>query len=121
MAVSPLQVRTIAEERGLSVGFLEQSMNLLKKSGLVEGVRGMRGGYRIIRPPEQIRLREILQAIEGAAQKSPPASTAEEGVLSEVEAGVNALLSDHLETISLRALVQRVERMESKSALMFHI
>lgn len=61
----PVQLRHIAKRQGLSLRFLEQVMTSLKKAGLVESLRGAHGGYRLARPPEAIRVGDILQAVEG--------------------------------------------------------
>jgi len=43
---------------------LEQIFSKLKKSGLVEGVRGPGGGYRLGKPSHQINIAEIVQAVD---------------------------------------------------------
>jgi len=45
--------------------------NLLKefsRAGILESVRGLKGGYRLVRPPQEVDLREILEVIEGPFQ-----------------------------------------------------
>ena len=58
-------IRNIAERRGLSENYLEQIFLLLRKSGIVESVRGPQGGYRIAMAPELISAGSILHAVEG--------------------------------------------------------
>ena len=43
---------SIASEQGISGKYLESIISTLSKGGLVEGVRGKGGGYRLTRPPE---------------------------------------------------------------------
>jgi Rrf2 family protein len=57
--------RTIAENTGLSEGYLEQLFIPLRKSGLLHGIRGPLGGYSTGRPAEKITVGEILRAVEG--------------------------------------------------------
>lgn len=45
--------------------YLAKQMQLLRRAGIVESVRGKGGGYRLARPVDQITLLDIVQAIEG--------------------------------------------------------
>lgn len=60
-----LSISTLAERQSLSVKYLEQIMRALRKAGIVESTAGMRGGYRLSRPPSGIRLDEVYLAFEG--------------------------------------------------------
>ena len=61
-----LKVKTIAEQEGISVKFLEQIMLRLRKAGLLISQKGANGGYRLAKPADQMTLAEIVRAIEGA-------------------------------------------------------
>ena len=69
MAVSPgdgyLSTRTIAEATGISEGYLEQLFILLRRAGIVRGVRGPQGGCVPGREPKKITVGDILRAVEG--------------------------------------------------------
>ena len=56
----------IAEKQGISEKYLESIVSLLVKGGLVEGVRGKGGGYRLRRPLQDYSAGEILRLTEGA-------------------------------------------------------
>ena len=56
----------IAEEQGISEKYLESIVSLLVKGGLVEGVRGKGGGYRLRRPLQDYSAGEILRLTEGS-------------------------------------------------------
>lgn len=62
---SPTSVRDIAERTGLPQPYLEQILLALKGAGLVRSKRGVGGGYVLARSPEQIRLSEIISAVDG--------------------------------------------------------
>ncbi len=62
---SPTSVRDIAERTGLPQPYLEQILLALKGAGLVRSKRGVGGGYVLARAPEQIRLSEIISAVDG--------------------------------------------------------
>ena len=55
----------IARRRELSEKYLERIIKALKEKGIVESVRGARGGYRLLVSPEQLTARMVLQAVEG--------------------------------------------------------
>jgi Rrf2 family protein len=61
----PTSVRDIAERTGLPQPYLEQILLALKGAGLVRSKRGVGGGYVLARPADQIRLAEILSAVDG--------------------------------------------------------
>jgi Rrf2 family protein len=57
--------REIAARQRIPVRFLEQQLGALSKAGLVESFRGGGGGCRLARPPGEITVGEIADAIEG--------------------------------------------------------
>lgn len=59
-------LRDIAERQKISIKYLEQITAMLHKAGLVQSSRGNAGGYRLIMPPEQYTLGEILRVTEGS-------------------------------------------------------
>ena len=56
----------IAEKQGISEKYLESIVSLLVTGGLVEGVRGKGGGYRLRRPLQDYSAGEILRLTEGS-------------------------------------------------------
>ena len=56
----------IAAEQGISEKYLESIVAVLAKAGLVEGVRGKGGGYRLVREAKDYTLLEILSLSEGS-------------------------------------------------------
>lgn len=63
--VGPTSVRDIAERTGLPQPYLEQILLALKGAGLVRSKRGVGGGYVLARVPEDIRLSEVVAAVDG--------------------------------------------------------
>lgn len=61
----PTSVRDIAERTGLPQPYLEQIFQALKGAGLVRSKRGAGGGYTLARPAADIRLSEIVSAVDG--------------------------------------------------------
>ncbi|MFA5130313.1 MAG: Rrf2 family transcriptional regulator [Patescibacteria group bacterium] len=60
-----LSLREVAERMKISEGFLEEIAASLKQAGLIVGVTGPKGGYRLAKPPDKITARDIVTAIEG--------------------------------------------------------
>jgi Rrf2 family iron-sulfur cluster assembly transcriptional regulator len=54
----------IAARQDISLAYLEQLFVKLRRAGLVESVRGPGGGYRLARPASEIRVTEVLEAVE---------------------------------------------------------
>ena len=61
----PVVLRTVAEEQDLSLAYLEQLVAVMRRSGLVESVRGRKGGYQLARHPADISVGQIIRALEG--------------------------------------------------------
>ena len=62
---SPVPIATVAERRDIPVQFLEQLFSTLRRAGLLVSQRGVGGGYRLARSPEQITVLEVVQALDG--------------------------------------------------------
>ncbi|MET0323816.1 MAG: Rrf2 family transcriptional regulator [Ilumatobacteraceae bacterium] len=61
----PTSVRDIAERTGLPQPYLEQILLALKGAGLVRSKRGVGGGYVLARDPADIKISEIVSAVDG--------------------------------------------------------
>jgi len=60
-----IKIREIAMDNDLPEKFLELILLELKNARIVESVRGAKGGYQLRRPPDEIRLSEIIRLIDG--------------------------------------------------------
>lgn len=60
-----VQAVQIAERQGIPKQYLDQLMLILRKSGLVESVRGRQGGYKLAKPAATITLLDVIVALEG--------------------------------------------------------
>ena len=118
----PVQVRVIADRAEIPEGFLEQIMSDLRKAGLVESVRGAHGGYRLARPPEEINLADVIEAIDGPVtpggclRDSPdPASGTSIAVIQDVWLDVRDCVMDVLSTMDLAHLREKLQRKRGAS------
>ncbi|WP_371398187.1 Rrf2 family transcriptional regulator [Fretibacter rubidus] len=58
-----IPLRDISTRQGISIQFLEQLFGKLRKAGLVESVRGVKGGYKLSHDPRHMRLSAIISAV----------------------------------------------------------
>lgn len=60
----PVAARDISESERLPGDYVEQILLRLRRAGLVQSVRGARGGYLLARPPEQISVHDVMAACD---------------------------------------------------------
>lgn len=65
---SPVALADIAERQEISLSYLEQLFGKLRKGGLVKSVRGPGGGYLLSRPAAQLRISDIILAVDEPIQ-----------------------------------------------------
>lgn len=58
-------ITDIAEKEAISVTYLEQLLNKLRRSGLVASVRGPKGGYMLAKDSRRITVADIVKTLEG--------------------------------------------------------
>lgn len=110
---APVPVSDIARRQDLGTAFLEQLLRPLKKAGLVAPWRGMKGGYTLAKPAEEISLLDILRALDDPAVR--PAANGEKPDRAEAQAAVEALgeieirVDEALSTVSLAELRKRAQ------------
>ena len=61
----PVPLAQIAERRAMPLQFLEQLFSTLRRAGLLNSQRGVKGGYSLARPAEEITVLEVVQALDG--------------------------------------------------------
>ena len=73
---SYIPMREAAGREGISLKYMERILPELTKNGLVEGLQGKGGGYRLLKSPSEYTIGEILHAVEG---DMAPVSCLEQG------------------------------------------
>ncbi|HSI81407.1 MAG TPA: Rrf2 family transcriptional regulator [Solirubrobacterales bacterium] len=61
----PVPTAQVAERREMPVQFLEQLFATLRRDGLLQSHRGVKGGYTLARPADEITVLEVVQALDG--------------------------------------------------------
>jgi Rrf2 family protein len=106
----PVKGEKLAEAQDIPLQFLEHILLELKHARLVRARRGARGGYWLAKPPEEIRLADVIRAVEGPLaniQDLAPESTKYPGNserLTDVWVAVRASLRRVLEEVTVADL-----------------
>jgi len=104
-----LPIKDIASRCDIPHQFLEQIFNRLGKAGIIKSTRGKNGGYELAKPPEQISVLHIVNALEGDIEfvsKSEDKNDVIVELFHEAEKKLQNILS-----ISLAALVAKQQEL----------
>lgn len=61
---SVMQIKEIATNANIPQNYLEQLLGKLRRAGIVKSIRGAKGGYKLARDPKEIKVLDILIALE---------------------------------------------------------
>lgn len=115
----PVILKNVSKEEEISIRYLEQIIIPLKLSKLVKSIRGAGGGYILTQPPSEVRLIEIIEALEGPialvdcvddldyCDRTPGCAT------YEVWKEATILLRDYLSKTTLQDLVGLAQKKKS--------
>lgn len=108
----PVRIRKIADEHGIPSRFLVQILLQLKGAGLVTSTRGAAGGYRLLRPPQEITLGTVMSVIEGPDERhtsNAVGGSPSSEVLMSVWQQISDVEREMLESFTLADLVERAK------------
>lgn len=107
---SPVPCSKLASEGNMPERFLLQILRNLVTHGILRSTRGVEGGYSLTRPPEQISLLDVIEAIEGpfGAENSGGESLVDEGQpkLHEALRSITQVSRNQLEAIKFSQLLE---------------
>lgn len=116
-----LTVAEIAEREGLTVQYAGKLIRILGKAGLVQSVRGRKGGYRLARPADEISVAETLEALGGQIYRPETCKRfsgdrqycvhTKDCSIRSLWAGLQLMLDEVLTRTSLRDLVAKESTM----------
>lgn len=108
-----LAMKEVAARQDISLKYLERIMPVLVANGLVEGVHGKGGGYRLTKAPNEYNVGEILNLTEGdlAPVKclecdATPCNKATQCKTKPMWEGLNNLINDYFNGITLADLLE---------------
>ncbi|MDP3025295.1 MAG: RrF2 family transcriptional regulator [candidate division Zixibacteria bacterium] len=61
----PVNLRDLSEKQKMSIDYLEQIFNKLKRAGIVQSIRGAKGGYVLATNEDEITVSQVINALDG--------------------------------------------------------
>ena len=92
----------IAERNGISPQYLEQVFANLRRAGIVRGIKGSQGGYRLNVDPADLTVAEILEALDGSyliEEEELPEDTHGQGISASIQNLVIDRLNEQLDQV----------------------
>ena len=123
----PVLLKDIAQRQQISLSYLEHLIPPLIAGGLLRSTRGAKGGVSLVRPPEQVKLSEIIQLLEGSMAPAECITNPElcarsdACVTRDVYCELEKAVCDVLDSTSLQDLAGRQKRMEEPEQVMYYI
>ena len=123
----PVLLKDIAQRQQISLMYLGHLITPLVTAGILRSTRGAKGGISLARPPQEIKLNEVVQLLEGSMAPvdciNNPESCPQYEVCAtrdtwdEIKQAVNGVL----ESTSLQNLVERHKRKQQTKEAMYYI
>lgn len=109
-SATPVPCSQLASEGNMPERFLLQILRSLVTHGILRSTRGVDGGYSLVRPPQEVSLLEVIEAIEGPLNTGEPTaegmSEATQNALQQALRSVTDSSRRQLEAIKLSQLLQ---------------
>ena len=100
----------VASATGIAVPTVSKILKMLARGNLLTSLRGARGGYVLSRPPAEISIAEIIDAMDGPISITEcSTSTCEQELVCSTRSnwqGINNLIREALEKVSLAQMVE---------------
>jgi Rrf2 family protein len=101
-AAGPVPIAELARRRQIPVQFLEQLFASLRRAGILRSQRGVKGGYTLARPADEVTVLELVEVLDGP--------------LGAGAAGVFAQAAEAAATVLSEATVASVSEQELRAA-----
>ena len=123
----PIPLKDIAQSQQISLSYLEHLVAPLIAGGMVLSTRGARGGVSLAKPPEKIKLSDVINLVEGSI--APVECVNNPGVCNRSESCVTRDIWDELkkamdkvlESTTLQDLAERQKEKERPEEAMYYI
>lgn len=120
-SAQPVQVRTIADKHGIPARFLVQILLQLKGAGLVASTRGIAGGYRLAKDPQEITLADIRRTVEGRWLELVSNSGVDSRVSRVLLAAWRRVAAEERELLEATTFADLAELAREPAESMYHI
>ncbi len=119
VAGKPVLLKNVARRQGVPGSYLENIMTSLVGAGLVQSVRGKKGGFMLARDASEIRLSQILHTVEGSlalvncVENSAACRSTRSCVVREVWDGLRGAIFSYLDDITLAELASKQRNLDT--------
>lgn len=109
-----ISMKDIAARQALSIKYLERIMSEFTKAGLLDGVHGKGGGYRLTKSPDEYRVGDILRITEGdlapvacLASGAEPCERVEQCRTISMWCGYEKITNEYFDGITIESLMKK--------------
>lgn len=115
----PISLKSIAEQKELSIHYLEQLATPLRNAGLIRSIRGPYGGYTLAKEPKEITAGDVIRVLEGPITLVEGMEN-EEAAQRKLWKQIRDVIKEVLDTTTLEDLLQYDDD-EPQDDYMFYI
>jgi Rrf2 family cysteine metabolism transcriptional repressor len=124
---APVLLKDISARQGISLGYLQQIVSPLVSAKILGSTRGPKGGVMLARPPDRIKLIDIIQLLEGPI--APVECVSNPGICTrapscaarDVWSDLAQAMQGVLESTTLQDLVERQKKKEPEKEMVYDI
>ncbi len=109
-------MKDVAARQGISLGYLEKILPVLVKNGIVVGIQGKGGGYKLAKPAEKITFGQILRLTEGTLapvacleESAPECARADICLTLPVWTELERVVSTYLDSVTIAQAAKKNE------------
>ena len=123
----PIPLKNVARSQQIPLQYLEHIITPLVAAGIIRSTPGARGGVWLARSPEEIRLNEVIELLEGSialvecVDDPKYCSRSELCVTRDIWIELKKVMNEVLESTTLQDLVERQKRKIQPEEVMYHI
>lgn len=118
-----VQSKDLAEQEDLPNKFLESILLALRRGGFLDSKVGSGGGYRLARPPREVRVGDIIRRLEGrlTLKEPPPPSEQSPGKVAVrlINQKLTDATDDVLDRMTLEELMDHVTRAGAQQTMYY--
>lgn len=123
---APVPLAAIAKRQNISLNYLEQVFGQLRKAGILKSVKGPNGGYLLAREAKDIRVKEILEVLEGPFSivdqtETEDMDALQKAIKSLVWDEIDKQVNEFLESRTLSQLAEEYQGLKQGEDMMFYI
>ena len=125
--MEPILLKDISKRQQISLAYLEQLVTPLKAGGILWSTRGPKGGVSLAKPPEKIKLSEVIQLLEGSISPveciNNPGRCSRSNLCAprDIWIELEKAMTEVLESTTLQNLVERQKKKERTEESMYCI